>query len=614
MKAGNKVFHSLILYFILSLGPAVLISCSKSPATLPAFSDRRPLLRVSMYNSSSFPAWRKYVETACPDIHIDWSDNRNSFSNVLYQAKNGNMPDIVAIRRFECDGAAELAPYLEDLSGLELTKTFYAEYLSPYQHGGKQCWLPAPGTVDGIYANLDLFESLGIALPSDLPSFVDVCGRMQKKGIRGLCCDLSQGWSCTALLEGFGIASSWKDSALWTERRNFEEGRTVSIERAGFSGAAAAVRALADAGAIRSSDLAMSTENMAAMFSSGRTAMMLHSSDEHSEGAGGKHRHAMLPYFGPTAGDSWLYTYPVFCIGMARNSGADKIRQKARAELISAMLNAEAQGSLNRYGDGLISYNKNIQLQLSPSLSLVKPLIEKKRCFIRLLNSNSFTASRSALSMLLGGASDKTASAALSGFLFAQKAARYIGRSTASADNERDSAQNSPAASIIASIVRQHFAAGAAIIDSREAAAPIYKADYTNLDAAAIVLNGPVYLGDVSSTELNIIVEKLIGCTTSFRPGNIEPVLDYPAFSGLLVTVNKKGEILDLEGAPSSLPGAGLRMRLAVSPRVYAALAVGLPSIAAQFRRSDTALLDCVEAAFMSGSRLPAPAVYFAVR
>ena len=50
--------------------------------------DGKLIVTVSMYNNSTFPQWRAYVEKQCPDVYINWENNLNAASNVLYKARH----------------------------------------------------------------------------------------------------------------------------------------------------------------------------------------------------------------------------------------------------------------------------------------------------------------------------------------------------------------------------------------------------------------------------------------------------------------------------------------------------------------------------------------------
>jgi ABC-type glycerol-3-phosphate transport system substrate-binding protein len=147
-KATTGAVRKSVAAFVILLLAAALAAAwygmLPQPRDKHTATDGRPIVRISMYNSSAYPLWRAFVEKSCPYAAIRWEDNRNAASNVLYMAKHGDVPDIIAIRRFETDTTAALEPYLADLSGLPVTKMFYQRALEPYRRNGKQYWLPGP--------------------------------------------------------------------------------------------------------------------------------------------------------------------------------------------------------------------------------------------------------------------------------------------------------------------------------------------------------------------------------------------------------------------------------------------------------------------------------------
>ncbi len=188
--------------------------------------SEKPTIVVSMYNSVSFPLWRAYVEEQCPDVYIKWENNRNTVSNVLYKAKHEDMPDIVAIRRFESDTTRTLAPYLLDLGDTDLAKTYDETYLKPFTVEGELYWLPAPGTFEGMVANLQLFKDYNIPLPTDFASFVTACQAFEAQGIHGFTMDAKEGWTTTMIMEGFGISPFLATSQGQAWREAYESGWT----------------------------------------------------------------------------------------------------------------------------------------------------------------------------------------------------------------------------------------------------------------------------------------------------------------------------------------------------------------------------------------------------
>ena len=575
--------------------------------------DGRQIVRISMYNSSAYPLWRNFVEKSCPELVIRWEDNRNAASNVLYMAKHNDIPDLIAIRRFESDTTAALCPYLADLSGLPLTGMFYQKALAPYQRCGKQYWLPEPGLIEGTFANADLFRQFNIPLPTDMQSFIAACDKFSNLGINPFICAMKFGWTCCALLEGNAIASYFETPAGLDWRRSFEEGTAVSVDRQAFGAIADTLRTMVDHKILTQLDLSSDINSVSDLIIRGQAAMGKKSSDELFDASNSYH-YAALPMFGKTPADSRLFTYPVFCLAMAKDAQNSPARRKACEKLLSVMLAPEAQKILNSNGEGLISYCRGVKLPLSASLAKAEPLIDEGKYFLRLLNSNSFTAMKDAVSALVAGADNKTFCDLLDRELFAKKAGTKAGSSNIEVRNELDEHCCSPAGGVLSEIVRREVSADAAVIDSREAAAPIYRGDFTESDVDALVLKGGVYAAELSGFELRRLLQICVDYTTIFPVGYIEPYIDYPALAGVDMTIKEDGTLtntVDLRGR--QITDGGL-FKTAISERIRNALAVSDPGFAAKFAKQDQDLPQCVHGWFAKGQLLPQPRCYITVQ
>jgi len=575
--------------------------------------DGRMIVRISMYNSSAYPLWRAFVEKSCPDLAIRWEDNRNAASNVLYMAKHNDIPDLIAIRRFESDTTAALCPYLADLSDLPLTGTFYLRALAPYQCNGKQYWLPEPGLIEGTIANADLFKRFSIPLPTDMPSFIAACDRFSSLGINPFICTMKFGWTCCAMLEGHAIASYFETPAGLAWRRSFEEGTAASVDREAFGAIADTLRTMVDHSILTKLDLSSDVNAVSDMMIRGQAAMGRRSSDELFD-ASNSYSYTALPMFGKTPSDSRLFTYPVFCLAMAKDAQSSSARRKACEKVLSVMLAPEAQKILNSNGEGLISYCRGVKMPLSASLAEAEPLISEGKYFLRLLNSNSFAAMKNAVAALVAGADNKTFCDLLDRELFAKKAATKAGTSNIEARNELDEHCCSPAGSVLSEIVRQQTGADAAVIDSREAAAPIYRGDFTESDVDALVLNGGVYAAELSGFELRRLLQICVDYTTVFPVGYIEPYIDYPALAGVAITIKKDGLLTGASSPDGSRLGDGCLFKTAVSERIYNALTVSGTGLAAKFSKQGQDLPQCVHSWFAKGQPLPQPRCYINIQ
>lgn len=582
-KKKKSFVRTIAFCFVCSF---VLFGCSKKvPFSPHRTSDEKVIVRISMYNSSSFPAWRAYIEKSCPDFFIKWEDNRNSCANVIYTAQNDDMPDIVTIRRFETDSAAKLEPYLSDLSGLALASTFESQYLDAYIFNSKLCWFPEPALVEGIYANTVIFNRYGIPLPKDLNSFIRACRQFEKHSYTVCGFDCKEGWSCASLIQGFGAAADRSSPIL---------------------ASAPVLRILNRSTILTEEDMNMTAYTLSATVTEGLTAMYRCSSDE-AYNRTEKSNYVVLPYFGKTESDSVLYMYPVFCAALSKKTESDAALRNACLKVLAVMFDKTAQSIIGEQSDGLVSFNKNVHLDLSPAMDYVKPLIEQKKFYMRQLNANSFDASRAAIeSIIFGGADDSTFMQVYEKKINELSDTDVVGITNVNADNKLDSALNSPAAGIIADVVREQTNSSCAIIDSREAAAPLYAGPFTKTDIHAVVLNGPLYGAVLDASDLDELLKTIILYTTTFLSGGTEPVVDYPALSGIDVTMRKDGSFLS-----SQAPGT---YKVAISSRIFNALCSAGSAYAERFVKTPQTLANCLEKSLLSGEKLPPAHIYFTVK
>ena len=605
---GRRTAGLLLLAAVLlcSLG---LAGCSGKSAAESArrTEDGRVILRVSMYNSSSYPVWRSYVENHCPDVFIQWENNRNTAANVLYLAEHGKMPDLVSIRRFECDTAAKLRPYLADLSGLTITASYEKRYLEPFAYGGKQYWLPGPGVIDGIVANTDLFSQYGIPLPTDLASFIDACARLESRDVAVFAADCAEPWSPTQMIEGFG-ASALAGSA-WVQE--FESGRADAVDPGVFFQVAPVLRLLHKNGILTQEDLDSSAAQTNELLIGEKAAMVRKASDEKFDAAS-SHHYAALPFFGKTAADNWLCTYPVFSLALSKELEEDPKLLAAGEEVLSVMFSKGAQQALNESGEGLISYN-GVDLPLSDAIQNVKGLIDGGRCFIRVLNSNSFSANTLALTALIRDeASDQELLEILNENLFRKPDAAQVAHSAIEADSALDSDLCCPSASVVAQVLQRETGTDCAVIDVRETPTAIFRGDYSDADVNAVVLSSKVYTGSVDREQLTELLDTCVLCATTFQSGQVEPVIEYPAVSGLLVGMRSDGTITSVRPEGKNAADRDT-YRIAVSGNIYAALAHQNSPLTELFAQAKQTLKQYFMEGFRSAEGLPEPKHYYSV-
>lgn len=575
--------------------------------------DGRTIVRVSMYNNSSYPEWRAYVEDQCPDVYIEWENNLNNVSNVLYRARHDDIPDIISIRRFESDTISDLNSELADLSDLNITKTFETKYLTPYQDGKKQCWLPGPGTIDGIVANKDVFEKYNVTIPTDMDTFVSACKTLQENGVHAFDVDLAEPWSPTGMLEGFGMDAFFnsEEGNNWLE--DFKSGKTASVDEAGFSRIYQVLKTLKDNGILTEDNLTSDAAASTTRFNTGQSAMArIDSSGLFSTSI--ERDCIMLPFYGASSDRNYLFTYPVFSLAMSKQAYSSHELKTACDEVLTAMLSEDAQKVLDSTSEGLISYNKNISLELSPAMDNIKPLIENERCFIRALNSNSFNANSLALSALIkDDASSEEFIDILNKNLFLHIDPVYIAFSSVHASCEVDENSICPAASIIAETLSAETGSDCSIIDSDEAMAPIYMGKYRSSDVSAIVAASPAYTCTITGSQLKKLLQACIYYSTTFESRSIEPLIDYPALGGMTAVIEKNGVVDSiLLNEKEITDDAGYKV--SVSGNIFNAMTTKNNSLCPALKMDDQNLLQIFSKYFSDNGSLPQPVEYFEVR
>lgn len=608
-KPVLRVLISIMLVLTCAGGTACAQSSKGNQTT-----DGKVIVRVSMYNSSSFPEWRAYVEQQCPDVYIQWDNNRNACSNVLYEAEHGDMPDIVCIRKFESDSARQLEPYLADLSDTELASTFKQDALTPFQDDGRQYWLPEPGAVEGLYANVDILNQYGLALPTDMKSFIDTCRTLRENGVTPFATDCTAGYTNVALIEGFGSACCLRSDEGIAYRQDFDDGGTDQVDLSNTTRIFDVLRTLKDEGILTDSCFTESPDAISSAFLNGKVAIGKRTSDQIND-VDSKYTFAALPYFGETPDDSCLFTYPVFSVALSGKSMRDEQRAAACTEVMEAMMSADAQTELSGNTSGLVSYTSGVTLPLQKSMESVRPLIEQDRYYIRSMNSNSFSATTNAMrALIVDDADDETIISGLNSDLFNVKEPVQVGKSDVEAVITLDDNLCSPAGSVIAQSVRNQTDTDIAIIDSREAASNIYKGSYTDVDVAAVVLDGNVFTGNLTGSEVTQLMRNCIIYSTTFGSGMTEPYLDYPALAGMTVTMEKSGAIDGIVMSDGAELDDGACYRVTVSARVYNAMKANGNVLTDRFTKQDMTLSRCLSGDLASDAGLSSASEYYVVR
>lgn len=101
---------------------------------------------------------------------------------------------------------------------------------------------------------------------------------------------------------------------------------------------------------------------------------------------------SILPYFGETANDSWLLTYPMCQAAVSNTVAQDEAKLAAVLKVLEAVYSAEGQSKMAG-GAAVLSYNKEINITSSTSLEQVADIISANHLYMRLASTEIFRIS-----------------------------------------------------------------------------------------------------------------------------------------------------------------------------------------------------------------------------
>lgn len=602
-------------FMVLILTIAMMVTgCDLVSGTSSSTNKNEMTIRISMYNDIAYSSWRTYVEQKFKDVTFVWENNRNSTQNLIYQAKHGDMADLVMIRRFENDSAAELAPYLLDLKSQKLESTFIAGSLEPFTFNNKVCWFPAPGMMETLIANVSLFDRYGIKVPETISELKDACSQFENLGINGLSIDASMGYRSTYLLEGMGYAGFFSKGSGNEYMKKILAGTSARLSEDAGNKLFSLMQEFVSSSVLQKNDETSIEENINREFDTEKAAIFLYGSDKIYNGKLGS-TYQSIPCLGETKDDQILYTYPIFNTGVSKKAAKDPKKKKLIEQVLKVMYSETAQKKLAEGADALMSYNKNVDLPVSDIYQSVSSLIKNKQSFIRFLNRNTFTATANAVKKIIDGETSITdVTTAFNKDMNAKMDTTVIGTSDIEAGNElgEESALQRPAASVIAQAVKAATKADAVIIDGKSAAAPIYKGKYTQNDLNAVIADEPLFKVSLTGKQLQDVFDDSILATTTYKYRAIEPIVDYPALSGVKAYLSADGKKNTLKLSNGKSLDPNKKYQVVISLTIKNALDYLQNEYTDKFIQTDMTLMSVFMNRLKKGS-LPEPVEYFKV-
>ena len=541
-----------IIRLLLVLAAALLLLSGCAGQQNTAAPDRetadndRVSITMYMWDRSMFKELSPWLEQKFPEIDFTFVQSYNTmeyYKDLL--ARGEPMPDIITCRRFSLNDAAPLADHLMDLSKTEVAGTFYSSYLEVNREtGGAIRWLPMCAEVDGTVANKDLFDQHGIAIPTNYGEFVAAIEAFEAVGIKGFQTDWYYDYTCLETMQGCAIpelmsleGTQWR-MAYESETADAQVGLDDVVWPRVFE---KYEQFLKDVHA-QPGDEELQFTVTTTPFREGKTAMIRNTAAIADQLTGENEMNCVvLPYFGETAQDNWLLTYPMCQLAVARSVEEDEAKRAAVMDVLLAIFSDEGQRHV-AVGTAVLSYNKEVKIAPSQCLQYVQDCIDSNHLYMRLASTEIFAVSQDVGHKMIRGEYDAKGAyddfnAQITNYVNPEAQAVLFTQRTAYSNDF--GVHGSQAASSLMNTLRAETGDQIAIGYASVASSSIYEGEYTAQQVKWIMtFRNAIYRGEYTGAEVRRIMEWLVnvkedGCNP-IRHRNQMPVT-----SGLAYTVTE---------------------------------------------------------------------------
>ena len=508
-----------------------------------AGNEDKDTILVYLWSSALYDNFVPYIQSKLPDVNIQFVVGNNDLDFYKFMNENGKLPDIITSRRFSLHDAAGLKDQLMDLSTTEMAGAIYVSYIDNFTNAdGTVNWLPMCGEVDGLVANKAVFDKYGIPLPTDYDSFVSACREFEKVGVRGFVADFEYDYTCMEVLQGLSIPEiTSMEGRMW--RTRYEDPldmEVLGLDNTIWPGAFELMEKFIKDVDIHPGDVELSYNPVIEMFTNGEAAVIR---------AGGSNTIAFqnkgidavfLPYFGQD-GEQWLLTYPAFQVALNKDLEKDPSRQEKALQVLSVMLSEEGQNTLAKGGD-VITYSQNVNLQVSPYLENLMPLIDQNHMYIRIASNDFFAVSKDVVTKMIQGEYDaKQAYEAFDSQLNQPK--ENSGETILTVERDYSNIFHKKGGnesySVMANTLRGYYGSDVLIAPCNSFTGSVFKADYTEKMVGNMVMPNPLcaWKSEMTGAKLKELVRAYVegyeGGITPFNRGSL------PTVSGISVEVRE---------------------------------------------------------------------------
>lgn len=510
-----------IISFLVAVLLLLLVAgCGKQDKSSATSSSGKEKVTIALWGNDLLENYTGYLVKKFPEVEFKFVLATNSTDYYKYRNKNKDLPDILTVRRFSMRDAVELKDLLYDLSNTELAGTFYGTYLDSYTYNdGTINWLPACAVVDSLIADKTQFERNGIPLPQDYASLVAGAQALEAKGIKGLSADFAEDYTCMEILQGFGIIQlNSMEGREW--RQQYESGKTHQLSEKVWLPVFERFFELKEKMGWTAAETTYSNWYPKKQLTEGKQAMYRGTGTDLELFVRKGAENIMLPYLGNSQKDNWFLTYPAFQVAASKKGMESPKRRKLILDIMAAMLNQDGQNNINS-GNNMVPYNKNVKLELMPSLANLKPYIKENKMYIRLASNEMFKISRIVVHKILRGEL-KTPQAAVDAFNEELKKDNVpdpiVARIDKGYSNDFTPEHGNQAASAVMNTVRKLVGADLLFVQACYASGSVYAGEYTQKELSYLTHNDAAWpiVAHMTGDQIYELVERTLAAKSGY--------------------------------------------------------------------------------------------------
>ena len=166
---------------------ALMLGVALAGVTVPAIAD--PVtITLGSWRTEDLAVWQDKIlpvfMAAHPDIKVEFAPiNTNEYNAAIQsQIEGGAGPDLITCRPFDVNNEWIGRGYFTKLDGLPGLENYTDTAKAAWSTNGSTYCVPVAAVLAGFYYNVDIFNELGLKVPTTSAEFIDVLQKIKDNG------------------------------------------------------------------------------------------------------------------------------------------------------------------------------------------------------------------------------------------------------------------------------------------------------------------------------------------------------------------------------------------------------------------------------------------------